>query len=265
MSMPTEKYRTLLALLRDMESVMLAFSGGVDSAFLLKALMDAGVRACAVTAVSATMPEREQRAAQELARSLSADHRVIATEELSNPAFARNPRDRCFYCKDELFSRLTALARSEGFAVVADGSNADDLGDWRPGRRAAEKHGVRSPLIEAGLTKQEIRELSRSLGLPTWSKPASPCLSSRFPYGTEITLDGLRRVEGAEELLRGLGFSDLRVRSHGDLARIEVPAPEIERLLTPEVRGLLTARLKELGFKHVTVDLAGLRSGNLNF
>lgn len=263
--MPHEKYHRLLSLLRELQPVLLAFSGGVDSTLLLKALKDAGVKFCAVTAVSATMPEREQRAAEELARFLSADHRVIRTEELSNPDFVRNPRDRCFHCKDELFSRLTEMARAEGFASVVDGSNADDCADWRPGRRAAEKHGVRSPLIEAGLTKEEIRELSRSLGLPTWSKPASPCLSSRFPYGREITLDGLKRVEGAEDILREFGFSDVRVRFHGDLARIEVPASEIERFCAAGLRETVAARLQGLGFRYVTIDLAGFRSGNLNF
>jgi uncharacterized protein len=239
-----------------MPSVVLAFSGGVDSTFLLKALKDSGTRTMAVIASSETMPESELRHAEQMASLICVPYRVIATAELDNLDFARNPANRCFYCKDELFLKL--------FRIV-DGSNTDDLSDWRPGREAAIRHGVRSPLIETDFTKAEIRDVSKSLGLSTWSKPSAPCLSSRFPYGLEITREGLKRVEDAEEFLRGLGFFELRVRSHhGDLARIEVRATEIDQLLGPDLRVRIAQRFRELGFKHITVDIEGFRSGNLN-
>ncbi len=261
----TEKYNRLLDILRDMKSVAIAFSGGVDSTFLLRALKDSGARTMAVIAHSETMPESEFKHAEQMASSLRAPYRVIRTAELENPDFAQNPKNRCFYCKDELFMKIYRIADAEGYAVVVDGSNIDDLSDWRPGREAALRHGVRSPLIEAGFSKDEIREMSRILGLPTWSKPSAPCLSSRFPYGIEITREGLRRVEQAEEFLKSLGFSELRVRSHqGDLARIEVKVSEIESLLNAEARARISSRFRELGFKHITVDVEGFRSGNLN-
>src|SRR5271157_1731659 len=191
------KYQKLLSILRDIESAVLAFSGGVDSTFLLKVMKESGMRALAVTAYSETMPAAELENAVTLAKIIDVTHRVIMTDEMSNPDFIRNPRDRCFYCKDELFSRLAVIARAEEYRFVIDGSNYDDLADWRPGRQAAARHGTRSPLLEAGLSKDEIRVLSKKIGLPTWSKPASPCLSSRFPYGTLITKDGLKRVEHA--------------------------------------------------------------------
>lgn len=260
----TLKFDKLLSILKNMQSVAVAFSGGVDSTFLLKALKDSGIRCIAVTAFSETMPQRELDFAVQMARLIGAEHRVIESHELENPDFASNPRDRCFYCKDELFSRLSDIASAEGYEFVVDGSNSDDLEDWRPGRRAAAKHGIRSPLIEAGLSKKEIRDISRAMGLPTWSKTASPCLSSRFPYGTEITRDALKRVELGEDFLKSMGFAELRVRSHGDTARIEVPAWDIERLLGKDVREQAVRMLKGLGFKYVTVDLEGFRSGRLN-
>ncbi len=261
----SEKYNKLLDILRQMKSVVLAFSGGVDSTFLLKALKDSGVRSMAVIGSSETMPESELKNAERMAELICVPYRTITTSELDNPDFARNPVNRCFYCKDELFMKVFRIADAEGYAVVVDGSNSDDLSDWRPGREAALRHGVRSPLVEAGLTKKEIREISKDLGLPTWSKPSAPCLSSRFPYGMEITRDGLKRVEKAEDFLRGLGFVELRVRSHhGGLARIEVNASDIVRLLDKELREKIAAQFREFGFKHVTVDIEGFRSGNLN-
>jgi uncharacterized protein len=260
-----DKYQRLLVLLKEMPSVVLAFSGGVDSTFLLKALKDSGTRTMAVIASSETMPERELRHAEQMASLICVPYRVIATAELDNLDFARNPANRCFYCKDELFLKLFRIADAEGYAIVVDGSNTDDLSDWRPGREAAIRHGVRSPLIETDFTKAEIRDVSKSLGLSTWSKPSAPCLSSRFPYGLEITREGLKRVEDAEEFLRGLGFFELRVRSHhGDLARIEVRATEIDQLLGLDLRVRIAQRFRELGFKHITVDIEGFRSGNLN-
>lgn len=247
-----------------MRSVVLAFSGGVDSAFLLKAISLSGAHALAVTARSETMPEREFLAASRMADLAGVPHRVIETRELEDPRFACNPKDRCFYCKDELFSRLSGIAEQEGYAFVLDGANMDDLSDHRPGRQAALKHGVRSPLIEAGFTKAEIREHSRFLGLETWDKPASPCLSSRFPYGTPITRDSLRRVEKAEEFLRERGLADLRVRSHAETARIELPAERIGAMLDRTMREETVSYFKTLGFKYITLDLEGFRSGRLN-
>ncbi|MBF0505811.1 MAG: ATP-dependent sacrificial sulfur transferase LarE [Nitrospirae bacterium] len=258
------KYQKLLSILREIESAVLAFSGGVDSTFLLKVMKESGVRTLAVTAYSDTMPAAELENAAALAGTINAVHRVITTDEMSNPDFTCNPRNRCFYCKDELFSRLAAIARAEEYRFVIDGSNHDDLADWRPGMQAAAIHGVRSPLLEAGLSKDEIRAFSKELGLPTWSKPASPCLSSRFPYGVRITKNRLKRVEEAESFLKKLGFGDLRVRSDGETAKIEVDAKELPGFFDKELRESVVRKLKALGFKYVSVDLEGFRSGKLN-
>lgn len=258
------RFSKLLSILKEMQSVVIAFSGGVDSTFLLKAVKESGIPSLAVTGYSETMPESELRFAQEMAGFIGINHKVIKTDEMSNPDFVKNHRDRCFYCKDELFSKLIDIANKEGYKCVIDGSNADDISDWRPGRKAALKYNVRSPLIEAGFSKDEIRELSKALGLPTWSKPASPCLSSRFPYGVMITKDALKRVELSEEFLKGLGFSELRVRSYNDTARIEVRADEIDRLFCRGLRESVVMQLKKFGFKYVTIDLEGFRSGKLN-
>lgn len=262
--MTDKKFEKLLSILKDMKSAVIAFSGGVDSTFLLKAAKQAEIDCMAVTSFSETMPESELRFAKRMAEIIGVRHRIINTSELNNPLFIQNERDRCFYCKDELFLKLIKIANEEGFRFILDGSNADDESDWRPGRKAALKHGVRSPLIEAEFSKSEIREASKKLGLPTWSKPASPCLSSRFPYGIKITSEALKKVELSEDFIKKLGFTDIRVRYNNDTARIEIINDEMERLLNKEIRNAVVKELKKLGFKYITFDLEGLRSGNLN-
>jgi uncharacterized protein len=247
-----------------MNSALLAYSGGVDSTFLLKSLKDSGIKFLAVTANSETMPEKDFISACEMARLMGAEHRIIKTEQLENPDFLRNCKDRCFFCKDELFSKLKRIAKEEGYDFIIEGSNSDDLNDWRPGIKAAQKYGVRSPLIEVGLSKKEIRALSKSLGLSTWSRPSSPCLSSRFPYGITITRHSLRQVEMAENFLGSLGFEEFRVRYYNDMAKIEVKEEELKKLLNEEVRTMIINKFKEFGFKYTTLDLEGFRSGRLN-
>ncbi|WP_025322400.1 ATP-dependent sacrificial sulfur transferase LarE [Deferrisoma camini] len=259
-----EKERRLHAILQDMGGVVIGFSGGVDSSYLYAVAVEVlGERALGVTAVSETYPERERREAEALARALGGRHRRIVSEELDLPAFTRNPPDRCYHCKRELFGRLREVAREEGLPWVADGTNADDRSDHRPGRRAARELGVRSPLEEAGLTKDDIRELSRRRGLPTWDKPAMACLSSRFPYGTPITRPEVARVGRAEEGLRGLGLRVLRVRHHGDVARIEVGPDEFPRVVG-DLRDEVVRIVKDAGYAYVALDLQGYRPGALN-
>lgn len=258
------KLNPLIDLLKSMGSAVLAFSGGVDSTFLLKVSTLSHIRIMAVIGVSPTMPEQDFRDAEEMVKALNVPYRVIETTELEAADFRRNLPDRCFHCKNELFGELGEIARSEGYRFVMDGSNLDDLDDWRPGRRAAMKYGVRSPLAEAGLRKDDVRELSRELGLPTWDKPSSPCLSSRFPFGEPITVDALKRVQSAENFLKSLGFRELRVRHCGDTARIEVREDDIPRVLQPEIRTSVVERLMALGYKFVSLDLEGFRSGKLN-
>ncbi len=261
----TEKWNALQGLLASLEGVVVSFSGGVDSSFLLVAAREAlGSRLLAVTALSETYPGREAEAAGTLARELGVDHRFVESEELDLPEFRENPRDRCYFCKKELFGRLMEVATQEGLAWVVDGSNLDDETDHRPGKRAAAELGVRSPLREAGLGKQDIRDLSRWLGLPTWDKPSFACLSSRFPYGTAITRERVGRVGRAEDQLRGLGFTQLRLRYHGDVARLEVLPDEFPLLLAPGVRERIVAVVKEAGFVYAAFDLQGYRTGAMN-
>jgi uncharacterized protein len=259
-----DKLAPLIDILKDMQSAVLAYSGGVDSTFLLKAMQLSGIRTLAATAVSEIIPYNDLLTAKEVAVELGIQHRIIKTENLSREEFVSNAPDRCFFCKDELFKNITDIASSEGYMFVLDGSNMDDTTDYRPGRKAAIKYNIRSPLIEAGFSKIEIREFSRQLGLSTWDKPSSPCLSSRFPYGQRITKEALSRVGKAEDFLRTFGFYTVRVRDHGSSARIEVEEDEIELLLIPEKRKIISETLKSLGYEFISLDLDGYKSGSLN-
>jgi uncharacterized protein len=261
-----EALDALRRILGEMRRVLLAYSGGVDSAFLLKVAADVlPGRVLAVTGLSPTYPQSEYESACKIASALGVEHVSIQTDELEDPAFSSNPPDRCYHCKRELFRKLRCIADARGIEFVLDANNSDDCLDYRPGRRAASEAGVRSPLIEAGLTKNDVRRLSRLMGLPTWDKPASACLASRFPYGETITAGKLRRVEQAEAFLRKLGFGQVRMRCHGELVRIEVDPDRVHELTrTGEARERIINELRVLGFVFVTVDLEGYRTGSLN-
>ena len=259
-----DKYQRLRDILEELGGCVIGFSGGVDSTFLFAVAVDVlGARALAVTACSATYPERELREARDLAGHIGGRHRLIVSEELEIPEFRDNPHDRCYYCKKELFGKLREIADREGLPHVLDGSNLDDRGDHRPGRRAAVELGVRSPLEEAGMTKDDIRQLSQALKLPTWNKPAFACLSSRFPYGTAITAERVRQVGMAEDGLHALGLRTLRVRYHGDVARLELGEDEFEAAVGA-LRDKVVRCVKEAGFAYVALDLQGYRSGSMN-
>jgi uncharacterized protein len=269
------KEARLRDLLARYESVIVAFSGGADSSYLAWAATGVlGQSALCITADSPSYPDRHRQLALTVAREAGLRHEIIQTSELDRTEYRANPTNRCYYCKHELYTSLTAVASDRGFAVVADGSNADDRGDYRPGRQAAREFGVRSPLDEAGLTKNEIRELSRRAGLRTWDEPASACLSSRIPYHSEVTPEKLRKIERAEDVLRSIGFRVCRVRHHdlgspgngspSALARLEIAADELARALEPEIRSHIVREIRAIGYQHVTIDLQGYRMGSLN-
>ena len=264
--MKNSKLKKLIQILMRMQSVLVAYSGGVDSTFLLKVAVDALGRGnvLAVTAKSPTYQVSELKDAKLQAKKISARHIIISTKELDNSNFASNPTDRCYYCKSELFSELNRIAKKEGMDFVIDASNKDDLADYRPGAKAKKKLRVRSPLQEADFSKADIRRASRRLGLATWDKPAMACLASRLPYGERIELGKLKRIEMAEDFLRNLGFRQVRVRCHSDVARIEVCIKDIPAISRPNTRAKIIKRLKSLGFLYITLDLQGYRTGSLN-
>ena len=260
-----QKQARLFDLLAGMGRVLIAYSGGTDSAYLAWAAHRVlGEDALAVTADSASIPESHKRDAVDFARRYGIRHRMVETGEFDNPDYARNDPNRCFHCKDELFRHMNEIGRDLGVSTIAYGVNKDDTQDFRPGHRAARTHAVRAPLLEADLAKSEIRSLSREAGLPTWNRPAAACLSSRIPYGSRVTREKVKAVERGEEALVQLGFRVFRVRHHGELARIEVGRDELPRALDPEMADKFVRVFRDLGFKYVTLDLAGYRQGSLN-
>ena len=260
-----EKFTKLKNRLKQMDRVIIAFSGGVDSTFLLKMASMSGLRkVMAVTGVSASLSKEECAFAKNMAESFDVEYRTITTDELDNTYYTDNAPDRCYHCKKDLFVKLKDIAATENFPFIIDGTNADDANDWRPGSRAAREEGVESPLLDIGFSKQEIRDVSKSLGLPTWNKPATPCLSSRFPYGHKITVEALGRVEKAEIFIKKFGVKELRVRNHSEVARIEVPPEDFPKIMDGSARDEINHFLKSIGFKYVTIDLQGFRSGSSN-
>lgn len=259
------KQEDLFAILRSMDRVMVAYSGGTDSAYLAWAAGKVlGDRALAITADSASIPESHKRDAEDFVKRFKLRHQYVDTHEFENPDYVKNDSSRCFHCKDELFTRLKEFGDKLGFENIVYGVNVDDTTDFRPGHRAAQEHGVRAPLLEARLTKQEIRQLSKTEGLPTWDRPAAACLSSRIPYGTAVTRENVKLVESGEEALQQLGFSVYRVRYHGELVRIEIGKQELARALDPAMAARFTEVFRALGFRYVTLDLEGYRQGSMN-
>jgi uncharacterized protein len=270
--MPNTEYMSVIAkeerlreLFRTLESVIVAYSGGVDSSYVAYvANAELGARAVCITGQSASLPAYQNEEIDRVVNNFGFNHEIIRTDELELPGYRANNGDRCYFCKDELYGKLETVARTRGIEYIVDGSTIDDLDDYRPGRQAAKQHAVRSPLIEVGLNKDEVRELSRRAMLPTWDKPASPCLSSRIAYGTTVTIERLQKVDRGEEILREFGFREFRVRHHDTLVRLEISPAEMDRVLDKDVIDQLAARFRELGFKYVTLDLHGFRSGSMN-
>ena len=260
-----ENLEQLKKTLREMGTVLIAYSGGVDSSFLAVTAHEVlGQNSLAVFASSPVAPPMEKEAAESLAHQFGLRFRIIESNEMANPDFVANPPERCYYCKRELFSELKPIALAEGLKWVADGTNADDLSDYRPGRKASAEAGIRSPLLEVGLTKAEIRQLSRTQGLPTWDRPASPCLASRIPYGIPVTAETLNKIAQGEKYLHRLGFRQVRLRHHGDIARIELDQPDMAIIIKTDIRQGIIEHFKVLGYKYVTLDLTGYRTGSLN-